>query len=94
MQYMDIGCKVNCWECEREQCSLRTLMVFSIISSDVNIPLVTEEEFYSEIIGFLKPQAGLLITQGKDPKIVHQELMELAVSFYVARLKVIDFLNS
>ena len=93
MKYMDIGCKVNCWECEREECNLRDLMFFSILS-DNSIPLLPESDFYLAIIDFLKPQAGLLISQGKDPKIVHQDLMELAVSFYVARLEIINFLSS
>lgn len=104
MKYMDIGCKVNCWECTRN-CEKKDLIMLSIIlcdSPDISvtaiykdIPITLNSKnilnfFYFSIIDFLKPIAGMLINQAKNPKEVHEDLKELAVSFYVARLKMIE----
>ena len=104
MKYMDIGCNINCWECTRV-CSKKDLLVLSIILPDapelVISAIYKDEEFTLdsenifnffcfEIIDSLKPMAGMLIAQGKDPKEIHQDLMELAVSFFVARQKAIE----
>lgn len=107
MKYMDIGCNVNCWECTRN-CSKKQIMMFSIVLIDLpgvsvvisykNKEIILNSKnaldfFYFYVIDSLKPQSGLLINQGKNPKEVHEDLMELSVSFYVARLKFIEKLQ-
>lgn len=104
MKYMDIGCNINCWECTRN-CEKKDLMVLSIIlcnSPNISVTAIYKDKsiilnsknilnfFYFSIIDFLKPIACLLINQAKNPKEVHEDLKELAVSFYVARLKMIE----
>lgn len=86
MKYMDIGCKINCWRCERD-CEIKHLMEYSTINP------IFEQFFYYSIIEFLKPQAGLLITRGINPAAVNEEVKILAVSFYVARKKFIESLR-
>lgn len=104
MKYMDIGCNVKCWECTRN-CERKELMVLSIILLDIpeiSAVVIYEDTaitldsknildfFYFSIINYLKPIAGMLINQGKDSKKVIEDVMELSVSFYVARLKMIE----
>ena len=104
MKYMDIGCNVKCWECTRN-CERKELMVLSIIlpdTPDISVVAFYKDKsitlnsknilnfFYFSIIDFLKPIAGMLINQGKNPKEVHEDVMELSVSFYVARLKMLE----
>lgn len=80
MKYMDIGCKVNCWECT-QNCYLKSIMELSLILPDF------EDVFNYEVLESLKPQAGLLIAQGINIIDVNEDLKILAVSFFVARLK-------
>ena len=80
MKYMDIGCNINCWKCDK-RCDLKTLLMCSIYLPSF------EQPAYAEIIEKLKAQAGLLIVQGANPKELNEELKIVAVSFYVARLK-------
>lgn len=104
MKYMDIGCNVNCWECQR-QCDRKEIMTLSItLLNNPNLfatlaykgNLIQLDStnalsfFYFSTIDSLKPLAGFLITEGKNPKIVNEDLKELAVSFYIARLKMIE----
>lgn len=107
MKYMDIGCDVRCWECTRD-CNKKDLLFLSVILPDSpelavsaiykgkEIILHSENIlnfFYFAIIDSLKPMAGKLLAQGKEFEIVQQDLMELAVSFYVARLKTIESIS-
>ena len=80
MKYMDIGCKINCWECEK-RCDYKTILKISI-----HLPFM-EQYVYSEIMEKLKAQAGLLILKGISKQELDEEVKILAVSFYVARLK-------
>lgn len=85
MEFMDIGCNVNCWECTQE-CPNKYLLELSI-----TYPFL-ENFFYCEILDLLNDLADLLISQGKNPEIVYNDLKILAVSFYVSRLKIVDSL--
>lgn len=104
MKYMDIGCNIKCWECPRS-CSIKDLLALSIILLDIpeisifatykNNDIMLDSKnilnfFYFTILDFLKSQAGLLISEGKDFSEVQKDIMELAVAFYVARLKAIE----
>ena len=86
MKYMGIGCNINCWECKKK-CEIKELLELSI-----HHPFI-EQPTYAAIMESLKAQAGLLIVQGKNPKIIDEELQITAVSFYVARLKMKEQLN-
>lgn len=86
MKYMDVGCNINCWECTRN-CEIKEVMKISLINP------ILEKAFYYSIIQFLKPQAGLLITQGKNPDDVTEDMKILSVSFFVARKKLAETLH-
>ena len=86
MKYMDIGCIINCWKCKQD-CPIRDVMILSC-----KVPFL-EELFYAMVIDSLKPMAGQLIAQGKNSQYVHEDLKLLAVSFYVARKKVMESLT-
>lgn len=80
MKYMDIGCNINCWECN-EKCDFKEVLEISIY-----LPLL-EQFVYSEIMEKLKAQAGQLLLSGISKEVLDEEIKILAVSFYVARLK-------
>lgn len=80
MKYMDIGCSINCWECN-EKCDFKEVLEISIY-----LPLL-EQFVYSEIMEKLKAQAGQLLLSGISKEVLDEEIKILAVSFYVARLK-------
>lgn len=80
MKYMDIGCNVNCWKCN-EKCGFKEILQISIY-----LPLL-EQDVYSEIIEKLNAQAGQLWLSGISKEVLDEEIKILAVSFYVARLK-------
>lgn len=80
MKYMDVGCNINCWECN-EKCELKEILQISI-----NLPFI-EQYVYSEIMEKLKAQAGQLLISGISKQVLDEEIKILAVSFYVARLK-------
>ena len=80
MKYMDIGCNINCWECN-EKCELKEILLFSIYSP------IAEQYVYSEIMEMLHAQAGQLFLSGISIEALNEEIKVLAVSFYVARLK-------
>lgn len=80
MKYMDVGCNINCWECNKK-CDLKEILQISIY-----LP-ITEQYVYSEIMEKLKAQAGQLLLLGISKEVLDEEIKVLAVSFYVARLK-------
>ena len=57
MKYMDVGCNINCWECN-EKCDFKEILQISIY-----LP-ITEQYVYSEIMEILKAQAGQLLLSG------------------------------
>ena len=80
MKYMDVGCNINCCECN-EKCDFKEILQISIY-----LP-ITEQYVYSEIMEILKAQAGQLLLSGISKEVLDEEIKVLAVSFYVARLK-------
>ena len=80
MKYMDVGCNINCWECYKK-CDLKEILQISIY-----LP-ITEQYVYSEFMEILKAQAGQLLLSGISKEVLDEEIKVLAVSFYVARLK-------
>ena len=80
MKYMDFGCNINCWECN-EKCGFKEILQISIY-----LPFI-EQYVYSEIMEKLKAQAGQLYLSGISIEVLNEEIKVLAVSFYVARLK-------
>ena len=99
MKYIDIGCPVNCWECTRS-CEYKKLMIITnavcespqlSVSSSYMINNGNGLRFFNYcIIEAIKLSARQLIEQGKNPIEVQQDVIELAVSFYVARLKMLE----
>lgn len=87
MKYMNIGCNIKCWECNK-RCELKTILKISIYQPS------TTNLVYKEIIEKLKAQAGLLILQEVNTKDLDEEIKILAVSFYVSRLKLIEELQN
>lgn len=85
MKYINIGCKINCWECKRN-CEIKSLLEFSIYIPDI------EQIIYFNIIETLKAMAGQFIIKGIPIKELDEELKIAAVSFYVARLKLKEHL--
>lgn len=83
MKYLDVGCRINCWECN-EDCNIKKLIKLSISNNSI------EKVYYSCIIDALKIVAGIELTKGKDFEIIQEDFKEIAVSFYVARLKFIE----
>lgn len=103
MKYIDIGCEINCWECKRA-CERKGIMVASIavcenpelsivVSYKNTLVTINKDnalDFFNYcILDFLKPIAGQLIAQGKNPDEVNQDVKELAVGFHVARLEML-----
>lgn len=80
MKYLDVGCNINCWECDKK-CDYKKLLEYSIYIPSIE-PIV-----YSEILERLKAQAGLLILNGVKKEDLDEEIKILSVSFYVAKLK-------
>lgn len=85
-KYFNIACNINCWEC-KEYCPIRDLMIASYRN-----PLI-EEALYFSIIKTLNEKADIFITIGMDPEAINEEVKFLAVSFYVARLKLFEELQ-
>lgn len=81
MKYIDVGCNINCWECNKEDCEKKELMMLSIYIPDI------EQVFYSSIMESLKAMAGRLLINGIPMNLLDEEVKITAVSFYVARLK-------
>lgn len=108
MKHIDIGCKVNCWECTRA-CEKKGIIAISVAVCEVpglsvvasykgNLIQINQsnaEDFFNTyILDYLKPIAGQLIAQGKNPEEIQQDVKELAVAFYVVRLKMIELSRS
>ena len=87
MKYMDVGCNINCWECNKK-CDFKEILQISIY-----LP-ITEQYVYSEIMEILKAQAGQLLLSGISKEVLDEEIKILSVSFYVARLKLKEQLIS
>lgn len=83
MKYVGIGCKINCWECNKV-CPIKSIIKESLHNS------IAERFFYVSVMQSLKASAGYSIAMGADVNIVNQEVKESAVCFYVARLKMLE----
>ena len=57
MKYMDMGCNINCWECNK-RCDYKVILKASIFLPKLEGPV------YGEIMEKLKAQAYLLTLKG------------------------------
>lgn len=104
MKYLDLGCNIDCWKCTRE-CRLKELMekvLFLLDTPECTIEVEFQkkkyylnynnaEKFFDYyVMETLKPNAGIIISKGIDPKVVQEELKYLAVSLFVAKKKYIE----
>ena len=104
MRYIELGCNVNCWECN-EKCSIKDTMENTIRL--IKNPLLesnvvfqgknyvidfknAEQFFYFMITQMLKTDAGNLMAQGVSPDILIQEVQEDSIAFYVAYHKMLE----
>ena len=87
MRYINFGCDINCPDCNKK-CNIKDSMLASL-----NNPML-EQIFYISIMDYIKAHAGYYITRGFSYAAIQEDVKYAAVSFYVARLRLMKELQN
>lgn len=85
MTYLDFGCNIDCWKCEKD-CDFGFLLEMSLMNP------IFLKILYQYLIEKLKNQTTILIKQGKNPIIIHEDFNIILTSFFMAWLKLSESL--